>query len=36
MGKVLAESVGEVKDGSEFRRWFAEEAVRIGGRCTSH
>ena len=29
MGKVLAESMGEVKYGSEFFRWFAEEAVRI-------
>ncbi|MGB0970811.1 MAG: NAD-dependent succinate-semialdehyde dehydrogenase [Mycobacterium sp.] len=35
MGKVLAESKGEVKYGSEFFRWFAEEAVRIGGRYTS-
>ncbi|MET0450296.1 MAG: NAD-dependent succinate-semialdehyde dehydrogenase [Mycobacterium sp.] len=34
MGKVLAESMGEVKYGSEFFRWFAEEAVRIGGRYT--
>nr|MCH9640742.1 aldehyde dehydrogenase family protein [Actinomycetes bacterium] len=34
MGKVLAESKGEVKYGSEFFRWFAEEAVRIGGRYT--
>ena len=34
MGKVLAESKGEVKYGSEFFRWFAEEAVRIGGRFT--
>ena len=32
MGKVLAESMGEVKYGAEFFRWFAEEAVRIGGR----
>lgn len=32
MGKVVAESVGEVKYGAEFFRWFAEEAVRIGGR----
>ena len=34
MGKVLAESKGEVKYGSEFFRWFAEETVRIGGRFT--
>jgi succinate-semialdehyde dehydrogenase/glutarate-semialdehyde dehydrogenase len=34
MGKVLAESRGEVKYGAEFFRWFAEEAVRIGGRFT--
>jgi len=34
MGKVFAESKGEVKYGSEFFRWFAEEAVRIGGRYT--
>ena len=34
MGKVVAESMGEVKYGAEFFRWFAEEAVRIGGRYT--
>jgi succinate-semialdehyde dehydrogenase/glutarate-semialdehyde dehydrogenase len=34
MGKVLAESMGEVKYGSEFFRWFSEEAVRIDGRYT--
>ncbi len=34
MGKVVAESMGEVKYGAEFFRWFAEEAVRIGGRFT--
>ena len=34
MGKVFAESVGEVRYGAEFFRWFAEEAVRIGGRYT--
>jgi succinate-semialdehyde dehydrogenase / glutarate-semialdehyde dehydrogenase len=34
MGKVFAESMGEVKYGAEFFRWFAEEAVRIGGRYT--
>ena len=32
MGKPLAESRGEVAYGSEFFRWFAEEAVRIHGR----
>ncbi|ONM46705.1 NAD-dependent succinate-semialdehyde dehydrogenase [Nocardia donostiensis] len=32
MGKPLAESRGEVRYGAEFLRWFAEEAVRIGGR----
>jgi succinate-semialdehyde dehydrogenase/glutarate-semialdehyde dehydrogenase len=34
MGKVLPESMGEVKYGAEFFRWFAEEAVRIHGRFT--
>jgi succinate-semialdehyde dehydrogenase / glutarate-semialdehyde dehydrogenase len=34
MGKVFAESKGEVTYGAEFFRWFAEEAVRIGGRFT--
>ena len=34
MGKVVAESMGEVKYGAEFFRWFSEEAVRIGGRYT--
>ena len=32
MGKPLAEAKGEVTYGSEFFRWFAEEAVRIHGR----
>ena len=32
MGKVLTESMGEVRYGAEFFRWFAEEAVRIHGR----
>jgi succinate-semialdehyde dehydrogenase / glutarate-semialdehyde dehydrogenase len=32
MGKTVAESKGEVAYGSEFFRWFAEEAVRIHGR----
>lgn len=34
MGKVLAESKGEVIYGAEFFRWFSEEAVRIAGRFT--
>src|SRR6185369_5276263 len=34
MGKVLPESRAEVRYGAEFFRWFAEEAVRIGGRFT--
>jgi succinate-semialdehyde dehydrogenase/glutarate-semialdehyde dehydrogenase len=32
MGKPLAESIGEVKYGGEFLRWFSEEAVRVTGR----
>jgi succinate-semialdehyde dehydrogenase / glutarate-semialdehyde dehydrogenase len=32
MGKSLAESKAEVTYGSEFLRWFAEQAVRIDGR----
>jgi succinate-semialdehyde dehydrogenase/glutarate-semialdehyde dehydrogenase len=32
MGKPLAEARGEVVYGSEFLRWFGEEAVRISGR----
>ncbi len=32
MGKSLAESKAEIIYGSEFLRWFAEEAVRIDGR----
>jgi succinate-semialdehyde dehydrogenase/glutarate-semialdehyde dehydrogenase len=32
MGKPLPESVAEVRYGAEFLRWFAEEAVRVGGR----
>ncbi|WP_206796605.1 NAD-dependent succinate-semialdehyde dehydrogenase [Amycolatopsis sp. MtRt-6] len=31
MGKPLAEARGEVAYAAEFFRWFAEEAVRIGG-----
>ncbi|UZJ24114.1 NAD-dependent succinate-semialdehyde dehydrogenase [Rhodococcus antarcticus] len=34
MGKALAESRGEITYGSEFLRWFAEEAVRVNGRFT--
>src|SRR6202045_1077169 len=34
MGKVLPESMGEVKYGGEFFRWFAEEGGSIGGRFT--
>lgn len=36
MGKPLAESMGEVKYGAEFLRWFSEEAVRIQGRYGSN
>lgn len=32
MGKPLSEARGEVAYGSEFLRWFAEEAPRIAGR----
>lgn len=32
MGKTVAEAKGEVAYGSEFLRWFSEEAVRIHGR----
>lgn len=32
MGKPLKESKAEIVYGSEFFRWFAEEAVRISGR----
>jgi succinate-semialdehyde dehydrogenase / glutarate-semialdehyde dehydrogenase len=35
MGKPLAEARGEVAYGGEFLRWFAEEAVRVGGRTTT-
>ncbi|MDL9945348.1 NAD-dependent succinate-semialdehyde dehydrogenase [Gordonia sp. ABSL11-1] len=34
MGKPFAEAKGEVAYGAEFFRWFAEEAVRIGGDHT--
>ena len=32
MGKPISEAKGEVTYGSEFLRWFSEEAVRIHGR----
>ncbi len=35
MGKPLAESAAEVTYGSEFFRWFSEEAVRIAGRWST-
>jgi succinate-semialdehyde dehydrogenase/glutarate-semialdehyde dehydrogenase len=35
MGKPLAESHAEVSYGSDYVRWYAEEAVRVGGRCTT-
>ncbi|WP_238418719.1 NAD-dependent succinate-semialdehyde dehydrogenase [Gordonia sp. 'Campus'] len=35
MGKPLVEAKGEVAYGAEFFRWFAEEAVRIGGDSTT-
>lgn len=35
MGKPLTESRKEVAYGAEFLRWFAEEAVRIGGRTAT-
>ncbi|MGY0488209.1 NAD-dependent succinate-semialdehyde dehydrogenase [Streptomyces sp. WG-D5] len=35
MGKPLAEAKGEVAYAAEFFRWFAEEAVRIGGDLTN-
>ncbi|MES2114136.1 MAG: NAD-dependent succinate-semialdehyde dehydrogenase [Pseudomonadota bacterium] len=35
-GKALAEARGEVQYAAEFLRWYAEEAVRIGGEiCTA-
>src|ERR1700712_1115285 len=34
MGKVYAESMGEVKYGSAVFRWFAEGGGRLGGRYT--
>ena len=35
MGKPYPEARGEVAYGAEFFRWFAEEAVRIGGDSTT-
>ncbi|MDL9936093.1 NAD-dependent succinate-semialdehyde dehydrogenase [Gordonia sp. ABSL1-1] len=35
LGRALPDSVAETKYGTEFLRWFAEEAVRIGGRTTT-
>ena len=35
MGKPLAEAAGEVAYGAAFLRWFAEEAIRIGGDHTT-
>ena len=35
MGKPLAQAKGEVAYGSEFFRWFSEEAVRIEGRWST-
>ncbi|AZG48009.1 NAD-dependent succinate-semialdehyde dehydrogenase [Gordonia insulae] len=35
LGRALPDSQGETKYGTEFLRWFAEEAVRIGGRFTT-
>ncbi|MGN7860831.1 NAD-dependent succinate-semialdehyde dehydrogenase [Microbacterium sp. 22303] len=32
MGKPYAEALGEIAYGSEFLRWFSEEAVRVSGR----
>ena len=32
MGKPISESLAEVQYGSEFLRWFSEEAVRVTGR----
>jgi succinate-semialdehyde dehydrogenase/glutarate-semialdehyde dehydrogenase len=36
MGKPLAESAAEVAYGASFLRWYAEEAVRLNGRFTTH
>lgn len=34
LGRALPDSQAETKYGLEFLRWFAEEAVRVGGRYT--
>ncbi|MDP2711863.1 MAG: NAD-dependent succinate-semialdehyde dehydrogenase, partial [Solirubrobacteraceae bacterium] len=36
MGKPLAESRAEIAYGASFLRWYAEEAVRIDGRFSTH
>ncbi len=36
MGKPVAESRAEVTYAAEFLRWYAEEAVRIDGRFSTH
>ena len=36
MGKPLAESKAEISYGASFLRWYAEEAVRLDGRFTTH
>ncbi|CAN5241618.1 NAD-dependent succinate-semialdehyde dehydrogenase [soil metagenome] len=36
MGKPLAESRAEISYGASFLRWYAEEAVRLDGRFTTH
>ncbi|MGV9713295.1 NAD-dependent succinate-semialdehyde dehydrogenase [Gordonia sp. NPDC003424] len=35
LGRALPDSAAETKYGTEFLRWFAEEAVRISGRFTT-
>ncbi len=35
MGKPLKESAAEIAYGSEFFRWFSEEAVRVSGRWST-
>ncbi|MET9202468.1 NAD-dependent succinate-semialdehyde dehydrogenase [Gordonia sp. NPDC003585] len=34
LGRALPDSAAEAKYGTEFLRWFAEEAVRVNGRFT--
>ena len=36
MGKPLAESAAEVAYAASFLRWYADEAVRLDGRFTTH